>query len=38
MMTLAMGATYDPDPDAFLGIRLPVTTDTCERIPERWAE
>lgn len=38
MMILAMGATYDPDPDAFLGIRLPVTTDTCERIPERWAE
>ncbi|MEA1943597.1 MAG: alpha/beta hydrolase-fold protein [Pseudomonadota bacterium] len=38
LMILAMGATYDPDPDAFLGIRLPVTMDTCERIPERWAE
>ena len=38
LMILAMGATYDPDPDAFLGIRLPVTPDTCERIPERWAE
>ena len=38
LMILAMGATYDPDPDAFLGIRLPVTLDTCERIPERWAE
>lgn len=38
MMILAMAATYDPDPDAYLGIRLPVTMDTCERIPERWAE
>jgi S-formylglutathione hydrolase FrmB len=33
---LAMAASYDPDPDAFLGIRLPVTFDTCEIIPERW--
>ncbi|WP_203293059.1 alpha/beta hydrolase [Maricaulis parjimensis] len=38
LMILAMAATYDPDPDAFLGIRLPVTMDTCERIPERWAQ
>jgi len=38
MMILAMAATYDPDPDSPYGIRLPVTTDTCERIPERWAE
>lgn len=38
LMILAMAATYDPDPDAFLGIRLPVTMDTCELIPERWAE
>jgi enterochelin esterase-like enzyme len=37
LMILAMAATYDPDPDAFMGIRLPVTTDTCELIPERWA-
>ena len=37
LMALAMCATYDPDPDAYLGIRLPVTLDTCERIPERWA-
>ncbi|MHA6289319.1 alpha/beta hydrolase [Maricaulis sp. CAU 1757] len=37
LMILAMGATYDPDPDAYLGIRLPVTMDTCELIPERWA-
>jgi Putative esterase len=37
LMALAMCATYDPDPNAYLGIRLPVTLDTCERIPERWA-
>ena len=33
---LAMAASYDPDPTAFLGIRLPVSFDTCELIPERW--
>ena len=33
---LAMGATYDPDPSAPLGVRLPVTHDTCELIDERW--
>jgi enterochelin esterase-like enzyme len=37
LMDLAMCATYDPDPSAFLGVRLPVTIDTCEIIPERWA-
>jgi enterochelin esterase-like enzyme len=37
LMDLAMCATYDPDPDAFMGVRLPVTIDTCEIIPERWA-
>jgi len=37
LMDLAMCASYDPDPDAYLGIRLPVTLDTCEIIPERWA-
>jgi enterochelin esterase-like enzyme len=37
LMTLAMCATYDPDPGAYLGLRLPVTMDTCEVIPERWA-
>lgn len=36
LMILAMAATYDPDPDAFLGVRLPVTMDTCEIIEERW--
>jgi S-formylglutathione hydrolase FrmB len=34
---LAMAASYDPDPAQFLGIRLPVTLDTCEVIEERWA-
>ena len=34
---LAMAASYDPDPSQFLGLRLPVTLDTCELIPERWA-
>jgi enterochelin esterase-like enzyme len=34
---LAMAATYDPDPTQFLGIRLPVDLETCELIPERWA-
>jgi len=34
---LAMAASYDPDPTQFLGIRLPVTFDTCEIIEERWA-
>lgn len=37
LMVLAMAATYDPDPDAFLGIRMPVTLDTCEFIEDRWA-
>ncbi len=33
---LAMAASYDPDPSQFLGMRLPVTLDTCELIEERW--
>jgi len=37
LMILAMAATYDPDPQASMGVRLPVTVDTCEIIPERWA-
>ncbi|ADZ70615.1 alpha/beta hydrolase [Polymorphum gilvum] len=36
LMTLAMAATYDPDPSAFCGIRLPVDPETCELLPERW--
>ena len=38
LMTLAMCATYDPDPAAPYGIRLPVDSQTCELIPERWAK
>ena len=34
---LAMAASYDPDPAEFLGMRLPVTFETCEVIEERWA-
>jgi hypothetical protein len=34
---LALAASYDPDPTQFLGMRLPVTSDTCEVIEERWA-
>ncbi len=34
---LAMAASYDPDPTVFLGMRLPVTFDTCEVIEDRWA-
>lgn len=34
---LAMAASYDPDPSVFLGMRLPVTLDTCELIEERWS-
>ena len=37
MNALAMAASYDPDPTQFLGIRLPVTIDTCEVMEERWA-
>jgi S-formylglutathione hydrolase FrmB len=37
MNALAMAASYDPDPSQFLGIRLPVSFDTCEVIEARWA-
>lgn len=37
LMILAMGATYDPDPAAPKGIRLPVDPRTCEIVEERWA-
>jgi S-formylglutathione hydrolase FrmB len=32
-----MAASYDPDPSQFLGVRLPVTLDTCELIEARWS-
>jgi enterochelin esterase-like enzyme len=34
---LGMCASYDPDPEAYLGIRLPIDPETAELIPERWA-
>ncbi len=37
LMVLAMCATYDPDTSAFMGVRLPVDPETCEIIPDRWA-
>ncbi|MEG9883899.1 MAG: alpha/beta hydrolase-fold protein [Hyphomicrobiales bacterium] len=37
LMSLAMCASYDPDPGAFCGVRLPVDMKTCEVIPDRWA-
>src|SRR4029450_2015001 len=37
LMILAMAAPYGPAPRAHMGVRLPVTIDTCELIPERWA-
>ena len=37
LMLLAMAATYDPDPSAVKGIRLPVDPVTCELDEERWA-
>ncbi|MEI9994927.1 MAG: alpha/beta hydrolase-fold protein [Rhizomicrobium sp.] len=37
LMILAQAASFDPDPAARYGLRLPVTHDTCEVIPERWA-
>jgi enterochelin esterase-like enzyme len=36
LMLLAMSATYDPDPDAPFGVRLPVDAYTCSLIEERW--
>jgi hypothetical protein len=36
LMSLCMCATYDPDLDSYMGVRLPVDPHTCEIIPERW--
>ena len=38
LMVLAMAATYDPDPDAYMGIQLPVDPETCDVIDARWQE
>jgi enterochelin esterase-like enzyme len=36
LMMIAMAASYDADPDAPLGFRLPVNLETGELIPARW--
>jgi len=36
IMILAMAASYDPDPEAPKGVRLPVDLETCALDPERW--
>jgi hypothetical protein len=36
IMNLCMAASYDPDPRAPNGFRLPVNLETGEVIPERW--
>jgi S-formylglutathione hydrolase FrmB len=36
LMLLAMAASYDPDPTAPYGIRLPLDVRTCELDPARW--
>ena len=36
LMNLAMAATYDPDPAAPLGFRLPFNLETGEVLPDRW--
>jgi S-formylglutathione hydrolase FrmB len=36
LMNLAMAATYDPDPRAPNGFRVPFNLETGELIPERW--
>lgn len=36
LTALAMAATYDPDPKAPNGFRVPYRLETGERLPERW--
>ncbi len=38
IMNLCMAATYDPDPKAPLGFRVPFNLETGESIAERWRE
>jgi len=38
LMNLCMAATYDPDPDAPNGFRIPFTPDTGELITARWKQ
>jgi hypothetical protein len=36
IMNLCMAATYDPDPRAHLGFRIPFNAESGEATPERW--
>jgi len=36
LTNLAMAATYDPDPKALNGFRVPFHLETGERLPQRW--
>ncbi len=36
IMNLCMAATYDPDPEAPLGFRVPYNLESGELLPERW--
>ena len=36
LTSLAMAATYDPDPKAPNGFRVPYNLETGERLPQRW--
>ena len=36
LMTFAMAASYDPDPEQPFGVRLPMDLDSCQIDPERW--
>jgi enterochelin esterase-like enzyme len=38
LMNLCMAATYDPDPGAPLGFRVPFNLETGEPIAQRWAK
>ena len=38
IMNLCMAATYDPDPEAPNGFRLPFNLETGEVLPERWKQ
>ena len=37
LMTLAMAASYDPDPSVPFGVRLPVDAETCVLDESRWS-
>jgi hypothetical protein len=38
LMEIAMAASYDPDPDAPLGFRLPIDLETGQLIAARWKQ